>query len=90
MSYLTWRQRVRSGPVCFGVLLIIVGAVLALMGYQGYDIIPGYTLMVGAIVTVLGLVFVVCGFFFTKKQRDSVLTKVDTRQDDVPPPPPKD
>lgn len=71
-------------------MLIIVGAVLALMGYLDYDIIAGYTLMVGAIVTVLGLVCVVCGFFFTKKERDSVLRKVDTRQDDVPPPPPKD
>ena len=90
MSYLTWRQRVRSGPVCFGVLLIIAGAVLALMATQGYDVITGYTLMVGAVVAVLGVVCVVCGFFFTKKERDSVLTKVDTRQDDVPPPPPKD
>ncbi|MEM2142132.1 MAG: LPXTG cell wall anchor domain-containing protein [Candidatus Thorarchaeota archaeon] len=90
MSYLTWREYVRTGPVCLGVLLVIVGAILALMSQMGYDLITGYTLYVGAGLSVLGLLLVLCGFFFTKKKRDSVLKKVDTRQDDVPPPPPRD
>ncbi|NWF96278.1 MAG: hypothetical protein HXY34_09050 [Candidatus Thorarchaeota archaeon] len=88
MSYLTWREYVRSGPVCLGALLVIAGAVIALMPNVGYTPFGGNTLLVGAVVAVVGLVFVILGFVFTKKKRDSVLTKVDTRQDDVPPPPP--
>ncbi len=88
MSYLTWREYVRSGPVCLGALLVIAGAVVALLPSLGYDLIPGYTVLVGGVIAVVGLVFIVCGFFFTKKQRDSVLTAVDTRVDDSPPPPP--
>ena len=88
MSYLTWREYVRSGPICLGALLVIGGAILALLPSMGYEIIPGYDLIIGAIVAVLGLLMIVCGFFFTKKKRDSVLRPVDTRLDDAPPPPP--
>ncbi len=60
-----------------------------LPGYDpAYDFIPGYTVLIGAVVAVVGLIFIIMGFVLTKKKRDSVLTKVDTRQDDVPPPPP--
>ena len=70
--------------------MVIAGAILALLpGYDlAYDFIPGYTVLIGAVVAVVGLIFIIMGFFLTKKKRDSVLTKVDTRQDDVPPPPP--
>jgi hypothetical protein len=88
MAYLTMRDYVRSGPVCFGALLVIGGSILAVMASMGYDIIPGYTMMAGAAVAVVGLIFILIGFFFTRKKRDSVLTPVDTRVDDTPPPPP--
>jgi len=76
--------------VCLGALLVIAGAVLALLPSIDpmYDLIPGYTVLVGAVVAVVGLLFIIMGFIFTKKKRDSVLTKVDTRMDDTPPPPP--
>ncbi len=87
MAYLTMREYVRSGPVCLGVLMVIIGAVIALK-VGGFDPFPPNTKMIGAVITVLGLLLVVCGFFFTKKKRDSVLTKIDTSKRDVPPPPP--
>ncbi len=87
MAYLTMREYVRSGPVCLGVLLVIIGAVLALR-VGGFDPLAPNTVLVGLAMTALGLIFVVCGFFFTKKKRDSVLTKIDTSRRDVPPPPP--
>lgn len=90
MSYLTWREHIRSGPVCLGVIILIVGAVIALLPSinEAYDFLAPNTVLAGGLIAVLGLVCIVCGFFFTKKKRDSVLTPVDTRIDDTPPPPP--
>ncbi|MHA3962814.1 MAG: hypothetical protein AM325_004665 [Candidatus Thorarchaeota archaeon SMTZ1-45] len=91
MSYLTWRDYTRSGPVCFGALLVIGGAIISLLVYTNpaaYDFIPGYTMLIGAIVAVVGLLFIIMGFVFTKRKRDSVLRPVDTKLDDTPPPPP--
>ncbi len=90
MSYLTWREYTRSGPVCLGALLVIGGAILALLpGFDPmYDFIPGYTVMIGAVVAVVGLLLIIVGFVFTRKKRDSVLRPVDTKIDDTPPPPP--
>ena len=51
-------------------------------------IVAEYDTIIGAVVAIVGLVFILIGFFFTKKKRDSVLTPVDTRVDDSPPPPP--
>ncbi len=87
MSYLTWREYVRSGPICLGVLLIIAGAVMVLLPTMGISFTEWDT-WIGAILAICGLGLVVCGFFFTKKKRDSVLTPVDTRVEDTPPPPP--
>ncbi|RLI55112.1 MAG: hypothetical protein DRO87_09375 [Candidatus Thorarchaeota archaeon] len=80
----------RSGWICFGALLVIAGAVLALLpGYNAaYDFVPGYTVMIGAGVAILGLILIIMGFVFTRKKRDSVLRPVDTKVDDTPPPPP--
>ncbi|MFW9909565.1 MAG: hypothetical protein ACFFEF_13420 [Candidatus Thorarchaeota archaeon] len=88
MSYLTWREYVRSGPICLGVLLIIAGAIMVLLPTMGIVLVPEWDQIIGAILAVVGLGFVVCGFFFTKKKRDSVLKPVSTRLDDTPPPPP--
>lgn len=90
MSYLTWREYTRSGPVCLGALLVIGGAIVSLLASTNpaYDFIPGYTVMIGAIVAVVGLLFIIMGFVFTRKKRDSVLRPVDTKLDDTPPPPP--
>jgi len=90
LSYLTWREYTRSGPVCFGALLVIGGAILSLLAYNdpAFDFIPEYTVMIGAIVAVLGLLFIIMGFVFTRRKRDSVLRPVDTKLDDTPPPPP--
>ncbi|MFW9833476.1 MAG: hypothetical protein ACFFEK_05750 [Candidatus Thorarchaeota archaeon] len=91
MSYLTWRDYTRSGPVCLGALLVIGGAIISLLVYTdpaAYDFIPGYTMLIGAIVAVIGLLFIIMGFVFTKRKRDSVLRPVDTKMDDTPPPPP--
>ncbi len=90
MAYLTWREYVRSGPVCLGALILIAGAVIALLPSidVAYDFIPGMTVYVGAIVAVVGLLLIIIGFVFTKKKRDSVLAPVDTKVDDTPPPPP--
>lgn len=90
MSYLTWRSYVRSGPVCLGVLLVIAGAVLALLAsnFPAYDFVPGYTVLIGAAVAVVGFLFIIIGFVFTKKKRDSVKGRIDTKLSDTPPPPP--
>ena len=88
MSYLTWREYVRSGPICLGALLVIAGAVWALLPSMNIVIVAEYDTIIGAVVAIVGLVFILIGFFFTKKKRDSVLTPVDTRVDDSPPPPP--
>jgi peptidoglycan/LPS O-acetylase OafA/YrhL len=91
LSYLTWRDYTRSGPVCLGALLVIGGAIISLLVYTdpaAYDFIPGYTMLIGAIVAVIGLLFIIMGFVFTKRKRDSVLRPVDTKMDDTPPPPP--
>jgi hypothetical protein len=47
-----------------------------------------YTVMIGAVVAVVGLLFIIMGFVFTRRKRDSVLRPVDTKVDDTPPPPP--
>ena len=88
MSYLTWREYVRSGPVCLGALLVIAGAIWALLPSMSIEIVAGYDTIIGAVVAIVGLIFILIGFFWTKKKRDSVLTKVDTRVEDTPPPPP--
>ncbi|TXT55764.1 MAG: hypothetical protein BAJATHORv1_30145 [Candidatus Thorarchaeota archaeon] len=90
MSYLTWREYVRSGPVCLGALLVIAGAVVALLPTidAAYDFVPGMTTVIGAVIAVVGLVLILIGFFFTSKKRDSVLRPVDTKEDDTPPAPP--
>jgi predicted transporter len=89
MSYLTWREYVRAYPICLGALLVIGGAIIALL--PTFDIAPlgEYTMLAGGAVAILGLILILVGFFITKKKRDSVLTAVDTRAlDDTPPPPP--
>jgi len=90
LAYLTWREYVRSGPVCLGALLVIGGAIIALLPSidPSYAFFGDMTVLIGAGVAVLGLILILVGFFFTKKKRDSVLTPVDTRIDDTPPPPP--
>ncbi|MCF2136954.1 MAG: LPXTG cell wall anchor domain-containing protein [Candidatus Thorarchaeota archaeon] len=88
MAYLTWREHIRSGPVCLGVLVLIAGAVVALLPRMGSEPFGANTGLFGALIAVVGLVLILIGFFFTKKKRDSVLAPIDTRQDDVPPPPP--
>jgi hypothetical protein len=89
MAYLTWREYVRAYPICLGALLVIAGAVIALLPGFGIEIVEGYTVLIGGAVAVFGLVLILIGFFITKKKRDSVLTPVDTRAlDDTPPPPP--
>ncbi|MHA2066045.1 MAG: hypothetical protein ACXABY_16865, partial [Candidatus Thorarchaeota archaeon] len=85
MAYLTWRSYVRSGPVCLGALMVIAGAIIALLPSidAAYDFIPGMTVYIGAAVAVLGLIFILVGFFFTKRKRDSVLAPVDIKVDDT-------
>ncbi len=69
---------------------MIGGAIIALLPTidPAYDFIPGMTLYVGAGIAVIGFIFILAGFYFTRKKRDSVLTPVDTRVEDTPPPPP--
>ncbi|MGV9103930.1 MAG: hypothetical protein ACOC38_01420 [Promethearchaeia archaeon] len=88
MSYLTIREYVRSGPVCFGALLVIAGSIIALMPSLGYELVEGYTMLIGAVIAVVGLLLIVAGFFLTSKRRDSVLRPIDTDQGDTPPAPP--
>lgn len=88
LAYLTMREYTRSGPVCLGALVLIAGAIIALLPSLGYDILAPNTVLYGAIIAVVGLLLIIIGFAFTKKKRDSVLAPVDTRIDDTPPPPP--
>ena len=88
MAYLTWREYTRSGPVCLGALVLIAGAVIALLPSLGYDILAPNTVLYGAILAVVGLLLIIIGFAWTRKQRDSVLAPVSTKMDDTPPPPP--
>jgi len=77
--------------VCLGALLVIGGAIIALLASTdpaAYSFFGDYTVMIGAIVAVVGLLFIIMGFIFTRKKRDSVLRPVDTKLDDTPPPPP--
>jgi LPXTG-motif cell wall-anchored protein len=76
--------------VCLGALLVIGGAILALLpGFNPqYAFFGENTVMIGAIVAVVGLLLIIVGFVFTRKKRDSVLRPVDTKVDDTPPPPP--
>ena len=92
MAYLTWREYTRSGPVCLGALVLIAGAIIALLPTMGDAYIllgDGPTQQLyGAIIAVVGLLLIILGFVWTKKKRDSVLAPVDTKIDDTPPPPP--
>lgn len=90
MAYLTMREYTRSGPVCLGALVLIAGAIIALLPSidPAYALLGENTLLYGAIIAVVGLILIIIGFAFAKKKRDSVLAPVDTKQDDTPPPPP--
>ena len=90
MAYLTMREYTRSGPVCLGALVLIAGAIIALLPSISvdYDFFAPNTVLIGAVIAVVGLVLIIIGFAFTKKKRDSVLAPVDTKIDDTPPPPP--
>jgi hypothetical protein len=92
LAYLTWREYTRSGPVCLGALVLIAGAIIALLPTinETYAFLGDAATqqLYGAIIAVVGLLLVILGFVWTKKKRDSVLTKVDTKLDDTPPPPP--
>lgn len=92
MAYLTKRGYARAGPICLGVLMLVAGAILALLAGSAHPPLGTYTntMMIGVALAIIGLVFIVIGFAATKKKRDSVLTKIDTRKGDVPPPPPRD
>ena len=76
--------------MCLGALLVIGGAILALLpGFNpDYAFLGDYTVTIGAVVAIVGLLLIIVGFVFTRKKRDSVLRPVDTRVDDTPPPPP--
>ena len=84
------REYTRSGPVCLGALVLIAGAIIALLPSidPAYDFFAPNTLLIGAVIAVVGLVLIIIGFAFTKKKRDSVLAPVETKMDDTPPPPP--
>ncbi len=90
MAYLTMREYTRSGPVCLGALVLIAGAIIALLPSidVAYDFFAPNTVLYGAIMAVVGLVLIIIGFALTKKKRDSVLAPVVTKMDDTPPPPP--
>ncbi|MGY5872117.1 MAG: hypothetical protein RTV72_07740 [Candidatus Thorarchaeota archaeon] len=90
MAYLTMREYTRSGPVCLGALVLIAGAIIALLPSidPAYAFFAENTVLYGAIIAVVGLVLIIIGFAFTKKKRDSVLAPVVTKMDDTPPPPP--
>jgi arginine exporter protein ArgO len=90
MAYVTKRGYARAGPICIGVVVLIAGAVLALLANSAHPPLGSNSLMIGAALAIIGVVFIIIGFAATKKKRDSVLTKVDTRKGDVPPPPPRD
>ena len=84
------REYTRSGPVCLGALILIAGAIIALLPSidVAYDFFAPNTVLYGAVIAVIGLVLIIIGFAFTKKKRDSVLAPVRTKMDDTPPPPP--
>jgi len=90
LAYLTMREYTRSGPVCLGALVLIAGAIIALLPSidVAYDFFAPNTVLYGAIMAVVGLVLIIIGFALTKKKRDSVLAPVVTKMDDTPPPPP--
>jgi len=90
LAYLTMREYTRSGPVCLGALVLIAGAIIALLPSisEDYAFFGANTVLYGAIIAVVGLVLIIIGFAFTKKKRDSVLAPVRTKMDDTPPPPP--
>jgi purine-cytosine permease-like protein len=73
---------------------VIAGAVLALLpGFNpAYDFMDPYTELIGAAIAIVGVLFIIMGFLFTKKKRDSVTAPIDTRKlgDTPPPPPPPD
>jgi hypothetical protein len=84
------REYTRSGPVCLGALVLIAGAVIALLPSINaeYAFFGENTVLYGAIIAIVGLLLIIIGFAWTKKKRDSVLAPVDTKLDDTPPPPP--
>ena len=90
LAYLTMREYTRSGPVCLGALVLIAGAIIALLPSidVAYDFFAPNTVLYGAIMAVVGLVLIIIGFALTKKKRDSVLAPIVTKIDDTPPPPP--
>ncbi len=84
------REYTRSGPVCLGALVLIAGALIALLPSidVAYTVFGENSVLYGAIIAVVGLILIIIGFVLTKKKRDSVLTPVRTKIDDTPPPPP--
>jgi dipeptide/tripeptide permease len=84
------RDYTRSGPVCLGALVLIAGAVIALLPSinEAYALFGDNTVLYGAIIAVVGLLLIIIGFAWTKQKRDSVLAPVGTKMDDTPPPPP--
>jgi len=84
------REYTRSGPVCLGALVLIAGALIALLPSidPAYAFFGADSVLYGAIIAVVGLVLIIIGFVLTKKKRDSVLAPVSTKIDDTPPPPP--
>jgi dipeptide/tripeptide permease len=84
------REYTRSGPVCLGALVLIAGAIIALLPSidVAYDFFAPNTVLYGAVIAVVGLVLIIIGFAFTKKKRDSVTGPVSMKMDDTPPPPP--
>jgi dipeptide/tripeptide permease len=84
------REYTRSGPVCLGALVLIAGAIIALLPSidVAYDFFAPNTVLYGAVIAVVGLVLIIIGFAFTKKKRDSVTGAVSMKMDDTPPPPP--
>jgi len=86
------REYTRSGPVCLGALILIAGAIIALLPSIGDAYIyfgdAATQQLYGAIIAVVGLILIIIGFAWTRKKRDSVLAPVSTKMDDTPPPPP--
>jgi len=78
LAYLTMREYTRSGPVCLGALILIAGAIIALLPSidVAYAFFGENTMLYGAIIAVVGLLLIIVGFAFTKKKRDSVLEPV--------------
>ncbi|MBY8999243.1 MAG: hypothetical protein KGD60_16180, partial [Candidatus Thorarchaeota archaeon] len=89
MAYLTMREYTRSGPVCLGALVLIAGAIIALLPSISVDYVffGENTTLYGAVIAIVGLLLIIIGFAITKKKRDSVRAPVSTKIDDTPPPP---